>query len=91
MADEHRHVQWAAQHHTSNANYFLPLIETATRRFEKDARYAQDTRYLKMWVQYTRYTERREEIWAFLESRNICTNHALFYEEWAAACEGLGR
>jgi checkpoint serine/threonine-protein kinase len=40
---------------------------------------------------YTREVERREEVWAFLESRNIGTNHALFYEEWASATEGLGR
>lgn len=86
-----RHVSWAAQHVTTNNSYFLPLIEGVTRRFTSDARYAQDVRYLKMWVMYTREVERREEVWAFLESRNIGTNHALFYEEWASATEGLGR
>jgi checkpoint serine/threonine-protein kinase len=40
---------------------------------------------------YTRYVERREEIWSFLEARDIGTRHAIFYEEWAAAAEGLGR
>lgn len=84
-------MQWAAQHNTTNSGYFLPLVESATRRFLTDSRYAQDARYLKMWLQYTRHVERREEIWSFLESRNICTNHAAFYEEWASACEGLGR
>ena len=86
-----RHVSWAAQHVTTNNSYFLPLIEGVTRRFTSDARYAQDVRYLKMWVMYTREVERREEVWAMLESKNIGTNHALFYEEWASATEGLGR
>lgn len=40
---------------------------------------------------YTRYVERREEIWAFLEAKDIGTRHSVFYEEWAAAAEGLGR
>ena len=86
-----RHVSWAAQHNTTNNSYFLPLIEGVTRRFTSDPRYAQDVRYLKMWVMYTREVERREEVWAMLESKNIGTNHALFYEEWASATEGLGR
>jgi checkpoint serine/threonine-protein kinase len=44
-----------------------------------------------MWVTYARHTERREEIWAFLDSRNIGNQHALFYEEWANATFALGR
>jgi len=44
-----------------------------------------------MWVTYARHAERREEIWAFLESRNIGNQHALFYEEWANATFALGR
>jgi checkpoint serine/threonine-protein kinase len=79
------------QHNSSSNNYVLPLIEATTRRFTADNRFAQDVRYLKMWIMYTRMVERREEIWAYLESRNIGTNHALFYEEWAAANEALGR
>lgn len=44
-----------------------------------------------MWISYTRMVERREEIWTYLDTRNIGTTHAVFYEEWAAANEGLGR
>lgn len=40
---------------------------------------------------YTRHVERREEIFAYLESKDVGTKHALFYEEWATAVEGLGR
>lgn len=40
---------------------------------------------------YARQIDRREEIWAFLESRDIGTRHSLFYEEWATTLEGLGR
>lgn len=46
---------------------------------------------MKMWVMYTRHVERREEVWAFLESRDVGTRHTVFYEEWASAAEGLAR
>jgi hypothetical protein len=86
-----RHINWATQHNTSSDAYLLPLIESAARRFTDDSRYTQDIRYVRMWISYTRLVERREEVWAFLESRGIGTNHAVFYEEWASACETLGR
>ena len=40
---------------------------------------------------YARLVERREEVWAFLESKDVGTKHAVFYEEWASVLEGLGR
>ena len=69
----------------------LPQLETTTRRFVKDDRFSQDTRYLKLWTMYARHVERREEVWAFLESREIGTKHSILYEEWASVLEGLGR
>jgi checkpoint serine/threonine-protein kinase len=69
----------------------LPHLESSTRRFVDDERYAQDTRYLNLWTMYARMVERREEVWTFLDSRKIGTKHAAFYEEWASALEGLGR
>ncbi|WWD19886.1 hypothetical protein CI109_104355 [Kwoniella shandongensis] len=86
-----KYILFVVQHHPSSDSHLLPLLETTTRRFVNDARYTQDVRYLKLWVMYARQIERREEIWAFLESRDIGTKHSVFYEEWAAALEGLGR
>ncbi|OCF44535.1 BUB protein kinase [Kwoniella heveanensis CBS 569] len=87
----HQYIAFVVQHHPSSDTHLLPLLETTTRRFVNDARYTQDVRYLKLWSQYARYIERREEIWSFLESRDIGTRHSVFYEEWASALEGLGR
>lgn len=86
-----RYVAFMVQHYPSSPNHVLPLLEETTRRFIGDARYAQDARYLKLWIMFARHVERREEVWAFLESRDIGTRHAAFYEEWAMAAEGLGR
>ncbi|KAK4686311.1 checkpoint serine/threonine-protein kinase, partial [Tremellales sp. Uapishka_1] len=86
-----RYILFTVQHHPSSATHLLPLLESTTRRFLADARYAQDTRYLKLWVMYTRHVERREDVWAFLDSREVGTHHAVFYEEWASAADALGR
>ncbi|WVQ75553.1 hypothetical protein IAR50_005180 [Cryptococcus sp. DSM 104548] len=86
-----KYILFTVQHHPSSDFHLLPLLETTTRRFVNDARYQMDPRYLRLWVMYARHIERREEIWAFLESRNIGTDFSLFYEEWATALEGLGR
>ncbi len=79
------------EHHPTSSNHLIPLLESTTRKFVADDRYNQDLRHLKLWVQYVRLIERREEVWAFLESRDIGTKHSLFYEEWAMALEALGR
>nr|XP_019043872.1 BUB protein kinase [Kwoniella bestiolae CBS 10118]OCF22802.1 BUB protein kinase [Kwoniella bestiolae CBS 10118] len=86
-----KYILFVVQHHPSSDTHLLPLLETTTRRFISDTRYTQDIRYLKLWVMYARQIERREEIWSFLESRDIGTRHSVFYEEWASALEGLGR
>jgi checkpoint serine/threonine-protein kinase len=86
-----RYIQYNVEHHPTSAHHLLPLIESTTRRFVDDTRFSQDTRYLKMWIMFARQTERREEIWAHLESKNIGTNHAVFYEEWAGSLEALNR
>jgi checkpoint serine/threonine-protein kinase len=86
-----RYILFTVQHHPTSASHLVPLLESTSRRFIDDARYAQDIRNLKMWVMYTRHVERREEVFAYLESKDVGTKHALFYEEWAAALEGLGR
>ncbi|OXG21450.1 checkpoint serine/threonine-protein kinase [Cryptococcus neoformans Ze90-1] len=86
-----QYILFTVQHHPSSDAHLLPLLETTTRRFINDARYTHDIRYLKLWIMYARQIDRREEIWAFLESRDIGTRHSLFYEEWATTLEGMGR
>ena len=35
--------------------------------------------------------ERSDDVWTFLNSREVGTTHALFYEEWALALESKGK
>ena len=86
-----RYIMFTVQHHPSSATHLLPLLESTVRRFAQDPRYKQDIRHLKLWTMYSRHVERKEDIWALLESKDIGTNHAEFYEEWAASAEALKR
>ncbi|CAK9780273.1 hypothetical protein CC85DRAFT_201541 [Cutaneotrichosporon oleaginosum] len=86
-----RYVSFTVQNNPSSPSRIIPVVESATRRFIDDARYQQDIRYLKLWIIYARQVERREEVWMFLESRDVGTRHAAFYEEWALVLEGIGR
>lgn len=85
------YVAFINQHHPSSPSHLLPLLETTTRRFIEDARFTQDLRYLKLWAQYARLVERSDDVWSFLNSREVGTGHALFYEEWALAAESKGK
>lgn len=69
----------------------MPVLENTTRKFIDDARFQQDLRYLKLWAQYARLVERSDDVWSFLNSREVGTGHALFYEEWALAAESKGK
>jgi checkpoint serine/threonine-protein kinase len=86
-----RYVAFINQHHPSSATHLLPVLESTTRKFVDDSRFFQDLRYLKLWVQYSKLVERSDDIWTFLNSREIGTNHALMYEEWAQCCETRNR
>ncbi|KAJ9104483.1 hypothetical protein QFC21_001979 [Naganishia friedmannii] len=86
-----KYIAFINQHHPSSATHLLPVLESTTRKFVDDSRFFQDLRYLKLWVQYSKLVEKSEDIWVFLNSREIGTNHALMYEEWAQSCETRGR
>lgn len=79
------------QHHPSSPSHLLPVLESTTRKFIEDTRFHQDLRYLKLWAQYARLVERSDDVWSFLNSREVGTGHALFYEEWALAAESKGK
>jgi checkpoint serine/threonine-protein kinase len=79
------------QHHPSSPQHLLPILESTSRSFLEDTRFQQDLRYLKIWAQYARLVERSDDVWTFLNSREVGTVHALFYEEWALAAESKGK
>jgi checkpoint serine/threonine-protein kinase len=70
----------------------IPLLERCTRTLlaEGDI-WAQDFRYVRIWIQYSRLIDRKTEVFDFLLAREVGTDWSALYEEWAVVLEGLGR
>lgn len=90
-----RYVYWTVETFTSGHSTesgLLPLLERATKEFLHDAQYKSDPRYLKLWVQYAQdFSDAPREVYAYLARNDIGQRLALFYEEYAALLESMGR
>lgn len=59
------------------------MLERATRAFKDEARYANDLRYLKLWVAYADLLPAPGDVFAFLYKRKIGEDLSLFWVAWA--------
>jgi checkpoint serine/threonine-protein kinase len=91
-----RYIKWTmdaypAAQATAESN-LLPLLERATKTFLTSSHYKSDPRYLKMWLLYIRlFSDSPRETYAFIARHNVGESLALFYEEFAAWLESVGR
>lgn len=68
----------------------LPALERATRSLLPDARYTNDPRHLRLWLQYAKHVREPLQVFAFLEERGVGRQLAGFYEEWAWCVKRCG-
>jgi checkpoint serine/threonine-protein kinase len=91
-----RYIKWTMDAYptaqaTAESN-LLPLLERATKSFLTSSHYKNDPRYLKMWLLYIRlFSDSPRETYAFIARHNVGESLALFYEEFAAWLESVGR
>ncbi|KAF8424961.1 Mad3/BUB1 homology region 1-domain-containing protein [Tirmania nivea] len=90
-----RYVHWTLNTYpagNSSQSQLLPLLERATRAFLHDSHYRNDPRYVKFWVLYIqKFSDAPREHFAYLARNDIGQRLALFYEEFAAWLESVGR
>lgn len=91
-----RYVKWTLNAYPSAQatpqSQLLPLLERATKSFLTSVHYKNDPRYLKLWLHYIRFfSDTPRETFAFLARHHIGETLGLFYEEFAAWLEGVGR
>ncbi|KAL9615235.1 MAG: hypothetical protein Q9167_000329 [Letrouitia subvulpina] len=91
-----RYVKWTLNTYPSAQatpeSQLRPLLERATKAFQSAQHYKNDPRYLKLWLSYIRFfSDAPRETFAYLARHNIGEGLALFYEEFAAWLEGVGR
>ncbi|MCJ1281723.1 hypothetical protein MMC26_001045 [Xylographa opegraphella] len=91
-----RFVKWTLNAYPSAQatpeSQLRPLLERATKSFQTVTHYKNDPRYLKLWLSYIRFfSDAPKETFAYLARHSIGEGLALFYEEFAAWLEGVGR
>eukprot|EP00250_Pteridium_aquilinum_P009003 c18374_g1_i2 orf=106-1164(+) len=77
-------LRWVKESYPSGGSQsrLLQMLELCARTFCKDLRYADDIRYLKVWMDYADRCTNPREIYTFLQDNNIGQQHALFYEHY---------
>ena len=65
----------------------VAVLERCTSAFTEVSQYKNDARYLKVWLEYGKYSDTPVEIFVYLAKREIGRELALFYEEFAKLLE----
>ncbi|KAI5789116.1 Mad3/BUB1 homology region 1-domain-containing protein [Geopyxis carbonaria] len=90
-----RYINWTVETFpsgNSSDSGLLSLLERVTKEFLHDSHYKNDLRYLKLWIQYARdFSDAPREIFAYLSRHGIGQKLALFYEDYAALLESMGK
>lgn len=91
-----RYVRWTFDAYPSAQatpqSQLHTLLERATKSFIGSAQYRNDPRYLKLWMHYIHFfSDAPRETFVFLSRHSIGETLALYYEEYAAWLEGVGR
>lgn len=83
------YIAWTQEAYVTGGKdaQLLQLLESCAYGFKEDARYANDVRYLRVWIQYADMVRDPEQIFDYLYDRHIGQNYALFWEAWASVLE----
>lgn len=83
------YIKWTKDTFVSGGqkSEMLPLLEKCTREFHNDARYKEDIRYLRVWIQYADCLPDPSDVFSFLIDHDIGQSHSLFYIAYATFCE----
>lgn len=75
-------IKWVKECFPSGGSQsrLLQLLELCARTFCKELHYANDIRYLRVWMDFADRCTNPREIYTFLQENNIGQQHALFYE-----------
>ncbi|CAN3504196.1 hypothetical protein DICA1_F19548 [Diutina catenulata] len=68
----------------------VEVLETATRHFMEDKSYANDIRYVRLWLEWCRLSDVPRDTLAFMAHHGVGERLALFYEEFARHLEVAG-
>ncbi|KAK6454966.1 Mad3/BUB1 homology region 1-domain-containing protein [Scheffersomyces xylosifermentans] len=88
------YINWTHNRYPQGSNSesgLLNLLERCTSSFRDVAHYKNDPRYLKVWLEYTNYSDSPRDIFVYLAKKEIGNQLALYYEEFANYLEVNGK
>eukprot|EP00842_Homolaphlyctis_polyrhiza_P004544 jgi/Hompol1/5090/HPOL_000486-RA len=85
------YIKWIEQHLSPQHAAYLQALESTLRRFKRDQRYKNDVRYLQLWMRVAKRSRSPIDIFKYLSVNEIGMAVALYYEEYAALLETLGK
>lgn len=84
------YIKWTHQNYPQGTNAesgLLTLLERCTSFFRDVPHYKNDPRYLKVWLEYTNYSDSPRDIFVYLAKKEIANQLSLYYEEFAIYLE----
>ncbi|KAK9388626.1 Mad3/BUB1 homology region 1-domain-containing protein [Lipomyces mesembrius] len=88
------YLRWTHETYPQGASAesgLISLLERCATQFQNASHYANDPRYIRIWMEYIRYNDSPSEMFSFLMQRDIGLRLATFYEEYAHYLESIGR
>ncbi|CAK9441330.1 uncharacterized protein LODBEIA_P51990 [Lodderomyces beijingensis] len=85
-----RYISWTHTNYPQGANSesgLVNLLERCTSHFRDVPHCKNDPRYLKVWLEYIKYSESPRDAYIYMAKKGIGNQLALFYEEFAAYLE----
>ena len=68
----------------------LNLLERCTSCFRDVLHYKNDPRYLRIWLEYTKYSDSPRDIFVYLSKKDIGSQLAMYYEHFATYLHSNG-
>lgn len=86
------YIKWVHDEYPQGNNSesgLLVLLERCTSDFRDADYYKDDSRYLKVWMEYIKYSDAPKEIFIYLSRKGIGRGLSLYYEEYAGYLESI--
>ena len=88
------YIDWTHTHFPQGANVesgLVLLLERCTSCFRDVPQYKNDPRYLKVWIEYIKYSDSPRDIFIYLAKKQIGVQLAIYYEEFSHFLELEGK
>lgn len=88
------YIDWITNNYPSGVTVesgLVQVLERCTSEFRDTVYYKNDPRYLKVWLNYAKYSENPRDIFVYLSRKEIGKNLATYYEEFANYLESNNR